>query len=306
MFYILFGVLAGNVLPSQTSINASLRSRVNNPMLVTLISYIATILTFTVGLLLTEGRLYFPLQRLTGEPFWVWVPGFLGVIFLAGNILLFPNLGGVKTVICTATGQVLMGLLIDHFAFFGTAPRAATLPRIAGAVLALCGVATAALAKQSESSAGKTQLRQLLWCVFGVLIGMDNAAQSAINAHVGVIMGNPMKATTLSSVEALPWVLLMLAATAKRVPIRLSGFRGAKPWMFLGGCFGGAYILSNAWLTPKIGASPSVISLLIGSTLGSAIIDHFGFFHAEKHPVTRTKLLGILLILMGAMLIRLL
>ena len=119
-------------------------------------------------------------------------------------------------------------------------------------------------------------------------------------------MGNPMKATTLSSVEALPWVLLMLAATAKRVPIRLSGFRGAKPWMFLGGCFGGAYILSNAWLTPKIGASPSVISLLIGSTLGSAIIDHFGFFHAEKHPVTRTKLLGILLILMGAMLIRLL
>ena len=43
MLYILFGVLAGNVLPSQTSINASLRSRVNNPMLVTLISYIATI-----------------------------------------------------------------------------------------------------------------------------------------------------------------------------------------------------------------------------------------------------------------------
>ena len=115
-----------------------------------------------------------------------------------------------------------------------------------------------------------------------------------------------MKATTLSSVEALPWVLLMLAATAKRVPLRLSGLRGAKPWMFLGGCFGGAYILSNAWLTPKIGASPSVISLLIGSTLGSAIIDHFGFFRAEKHPVTRTKLLGILLILMGAMLIRLL
>lgn len=306
MLYILFGVLAGNVLPSQTSINACLRSRVNNPMLVTLISYIATILTFTVGLLLTEGRLYFPLERLISEPFWVWIPGFLGVFFLVGNILLFPKLGGVKTVICTATGQVLMGLLIDHFALFGTTARAATLPRIAGAVLALCGVATAALAKQSENGTKKLPLSQLLWCIFGVLIGMDNAAQSAINAHVGVVMGNPMKATTLSSVEAIPWVLLMLAATVRRTPIRLSGLRGAKPWMFLGGCFGGAYILSNAWLTPKIGASPSVISLLIGSTLGSAIIDHFGFFRAEKHPVTPTKLLGILLILMGAMLIRLL
>lgn len=306
MLYILFGVIAGNVLPSQTSINACLRSRLHNPMLVTLISFTATILTFTVGLLLTEGRLYFPLERLISEPFWVWIPGFLGVFFLVGNILLFPKLGGVKTVICTATGQVLMGLLIDHFALFGTAARAATLPRIAGAVLALCGVATAALAKQSENGTKKLPLSQLLWCIFGVLIGMDNAAQSAINAHVGVVMGNPMKATTLSSVEAIPWVLLMLAATVRRTPIRLSGLRGAKPWMFLGGCFGGAYILSNAWLTPKIGASPSVISLLIGSTLGSAIIDHFGFFHAEKHPVTPTKLLGILLILMGAMLIRLL
>ena len=306
MLYILFGILAGNVLPTQTSINACLRQRVNNPLLVTLVSYIATILTFTAGLLLTEGRLHFPLQRLIGEPFWVWLPGFLGVIFLAGNILLFPKLGGVKTVICTATGQVLMGLLVDHFALFGAAARAATLPRIAGAMLALCGVATAALAKQSGNETGKPQLGQLLWCVFGVLIGMDNAAQSAINAHVGVIMEHPMKATMISSLEAIPWVLLTLAVTAKRVPIVWSGFRGAKLWMLLGGCFGGAYILSNAWLTPKIGASPSVISLLIGSTLGSAIIDHFGFFRAEKHPVTRMKLLGILLILIGAMLIRLL
>ena len=101
-------------------------------------------------------------------------------------------------------------------------------------------------------------------------------------------------------------MLLVLAMTAKKVPVIWSGFRGVKLWMLLGGCFGGAYILSNAWLTPKIGASPAVISLLIGSTLGSAIIDHFGFFHAEKHPVTRMKLLGILLILIGAMLIRLL
>jgi len=199
-----------------------------------------------------------------------------------------------------------MGLLVDHFALFGAASRVATLPRIAGAVLALSGVATAAMAKQSEGKEGKIHLNELLWCVFGVLIGMDNAAQSAINAHVGVIMEHPMKATMISSLEAIPWVLLVLAMTAKKVPVIWSGFRGVKLWMLLGGCFGGAYILSNAWLTPKIGASPAVISLLIGSTLGSAIIDHFGFFHAEKHPVTRMKLLGILLILIGAMLIRLL
>lgn len=306
MLYILFGIIAGNVLPTQTSINACLRKQVNNPLLVTLVSYIATILTFTAALLLTEGRLYFPLMRLAGQPFWVWLPGFLGVIFLAGNILLFPKLGGVKTVICTATGQVLMGLLVDHFALFGAAERIATLPRIAGAVLALCGVATAALAKQPEDGNEKLQLSDALWCIFGVLIGMDNAAQSAINAHVGVIMEHPMKATMVSSLEAIPWVLLTLLLTVKHAPIHFSGFRDAKPWMLLGGCFGGAYILSNAWLTPKIGASPTVISLLIGSTLGSSVIDHFGFFRAQKHPMTAIKLLGIVLILAGAVLIRML
>lgn len=306
MLYILFGVIAGNVLPMQTSINACLRKQLNNPLLVTLISYCATILTFAAALLLTEGRLYFPLAHMGGEPFWVWIPGFLGVIFLAGNILLFPKLGGVKTVICTATGQVLMGLLVDHFALFGAAARIATIPRIVGAVLALCGVATAALAKQPGKGNGRLQNSELLWCLFGILIGMDNAAQSAINAYVGLVLAHPMKATMLSSLEAIPWVLLFLVLCVKRAPIHFSGFRAVKPWMLLGGCFGGAYILSNAWLTPKIGASHAVISLLIGSTLGSSIIDHFGFFRAEKHPVTGMKLLGIAQILIGAILIRLL
>lgn len=306
MLYILFGIIAGNVLPMQTSINACLRRQIGNPLLVTLISYSTTILTFTAALLLTEGRLYFPAGRLSDQPFWVWIPGFLGVTFLVGNILLFSRLGGVKTVICTATGQVLMGLLVDHYALFGAAARIATFPRIVGAALALCGVVTAALAKQGEEERNTPLLKELILCIGGVTIGMLNAAQSAINAHVGVVLEHPMKATMISSMEAIPWVLLFLLLSIKWAPVRFTGFRTLSPWMLLGGCFGGAYILSNAWLTPKIGASPAVISLLIGSTLGSAIIDHFGFFQAQKHAMTVIKLLGIALILAGAMLIRLL
>ena len=35
------------------------------------------------------------------------------------------SLGGVKTIICTATGQVLMALVIDSLALFGATARAA-------------------------------------------------------------------------------------------------------------------------------------------------------------------------------------
>lgn len=56
---------------------------------------------------------------LADSPLWLFFGGPLGVAFIVGNILLFPQIGSVHTVIMPIVGQMLMGLLVDHFGLFG-------------------------------------------------------------------------------------------------------------------------------------------------------------------------------------------
>ena len=305
MLYVLFGILAGNALPLQTSVNAGLRKQLKNPFLASLISFMVTIATFSLALLLTEGRLSLPFSALAGEPFWVWLPGFLGVFFLTGNILLFPRLGGVKTIICTATGQVLTGLIVDAFGLFGAALRPAGWLRMLGAVLVLAGVVIVALSRGGKGE-GRLRVSDLLWCAFGIFIGICSAVQTTINAHVGKLLGAAAKATLASSMQSLPWVVVLLVALRKRMPVSLAGARGTKPWMWLGGAFGAAYIFSNAWLSGIIGPGLAIVSTLIGSTAGGLIIDHLGLFGANRQPINAVKLGGIVIMLIGSALIRML
>ena len=305
MLYVLFGILAGNALPLQTSVNAGMRRALKNPFLASLLSFIVTISTFVIALLLTQGRLTLPLGVLRDEPLWVWIPGFLGVFFLTGNIMLFPKLGGVKTIICTATGQVLVGMVIDGLGLFGAAVRPVSALRMLGAVLVLAGVVIVAMTRGGKNEGG-LRSEDILWCFFGIFIGACSAVQTTINGYVGKMLGNAAKATLVSSTESLPWVLLLLFVSRKHMPIAAQGLKNTKPWMWLGGAFGAAYIFSNAWLSGVIGTGLAIVSTLIGSTLGGLIIDHFGLFEAKRQRLNAVKLVGILAMVGGSAMIRML
>ncbi len=84
-------------------------------------------------------------------PAWIWIGGICGVVFLTGNILLFPKLGGVQTVVLPVLGQILMGLTIDNFGLFYSQQTSLTAFRIAGAVLVLLGVVLVSTAKESKA-----------------------------------------------------------------------------------------------------------------------------------------------------------
>lgn len=69
----------------------------------------------------------------------MWFAGVFGVTFLTGNVLLLPKLGSLKTVIMPVAGQIVMGLLIDAFGWFGTTAQPISPLRIAGAAITLVG-----------------------------------------------------------------------------------------------------------------------------------------------------------------------
>ena len=134
---------------------------------------------------------------------------------------------------------------------------------------------------------------------------MGNVIQTTINAHVAALMGSQVKAATISPMESVPLVLALMLLLRRRAPVSLSGFRGAKPWMWIGGSLGSLILFVNAWLTGRIGAGVTVVTILVGSTLGGVAIDSIGLLGGERQRVTAKTVLGIILMLCGAALIRL-
>lgn len=116
--FMLFGVLAGIILANQNPVNAYLRVFVISP-------YVASLISFSIGTLyigivtLATGHPLLPTgAQIAANPWWLWLGGVIAAIYLTSNILLFPKLGAVQTVILPILGQVLMGTVIDSFIWF--------------------------------------------------------------------------------------------------------------------------------------------------------------------------------------------
>lgn len=132
----LLGIFSGLITPVQTAVNTRLGRSIGSPLRASLVSFsVGLIAMLTLTLLLGPYPLI-PATAANG-PWWMWFAGVFGVTFLTGNVLLLPKLGSLKTVIMPVTGQIVMGLLIDAFGWFGTTAQPISPLRIAGAAITL-------------------------------------------------------------------------------------------------------------------------------------------------------------------------
>ena len=126
----LLGIFSGLITPVQTAVNTRLGRSIGSPLRASLVSFsVGLIAMLTLTLLLGPYPLI-PATAANG-PWWMWFAGVFGVTFLTGNVLLLPKLGSLKTVIMPVTGQIVMGLLIDTFGWFGPTAQPISTPSAA-------------------------------------------------------------------------------------------------------------------------------------------------------------------------------
>ena len=302
---ILLGILVGLALPVQTSVNNKLRDKVGTPYNSSLVSFIISTVFLACLLLVTGQGFHLPMDQLAGEPFWVWLGGLCGVVFLTANVILLTKLGSAETVILPVLGQLLMGLLVDSLGLFRAQQIPLTPLRAGGAVLVLAGVVTVAWTKGAGGQVAPAARRLWLWRLVGVAAGMFSAAQTAVNGHLGQVVGSPLTASMVSFLVGLAALVVLCAilrgkqGPAPRVP-------GKYPWWtWTGGLLGAVYVLANIYLSGILGTGMTVIILLVGATAGGAVIDHFGLLGAAQKSLTVRKVVGILGMLAGAAAIKL-
>ncbi|MBR5753343.1 MAG: DMT family transporter, partial [Clostridia bacterium] len=105
----ILGVLAGFVMPAQTSINTRLRKALQSPFRASCVNFLVG-LTFIVLISFVLGDGLIPLSAFREVPVWMLLAGLCGVMVLTCNLLLFPVLGSVQTVIFPVFGQITAGV----------------------------------------------------------------------------------------------------------------------------------------------------------------------------------------------------
>lgn len=76
-------------------------------------------------------------------------------------------------------------------------------------------------------------------------------------------------------------------------------------WIWIGGIFGAAFVFGNSFLVPLLGTGMTVAIVLVGQIVGSLMIDEFGWLGAKKKPINLLQVVGILIMIGGVFVIKL-
>lgn len=307
MLAALFGVFAGSLLPIQTSVNNRLRRSVGAPLMASFLSFLIGTGALLVATWITSGHPFPALAQTAGQPWWVFTGGALGVIVLTGNILLFPRVGSVQTVILPITGQIITGLLIDTLGLLGAPQIPLSWLRLLGAVLVLIGALAAVGAFRRHTSATADKPPGVwLWRMLGLLMGAAAATQISVNGRLGTVLGSAVEAALVSfSIGALTLLLLLILTRTPWRGVSLSD--EPNPWwMWMGGFLGATVVYGTALLGPIVGTGMTVVLMLLGMMTASLLIDTLGLLGANRRRVSWVQVLGLVVIIVGVVMIRVL
>lgn len=304
IFLFLLGLLAGMVVPVQTSINSKLIHYTRSSFYASAISFtVGTIFLFIVNLIVSPR--YFTLAFFTTQSFnYTWfVGGLLGVLFLTGNLILFPKLGASLTVIITITGQIIMGVMIDTFGWFHAHVQPFTWIKLIGIIILFAGIFVMNYVKRQKETPAHNVLP---WLVLGFLFGFAPPIQTAINSQLGQQVHSSLFASLVSFTMGAIALIIITAVTNRSFKMKTATEEAGKlkPIYFIGGVLGVVFVTANIILMPYLGAALTTIIGMLGQMVMGLIIDHFGLLGAAKNRINVRKIVGIICIFIGIVLLR--
>lgn len=142
---------------------------------------------------------------------------------------------------------------------------------------------------------------------------MSGSGVAASMALVAGVLGSVQVAIMgrfgdrIGSFEALAFstVVTAVVAAAALLLTRQSfdGFDAAirsPAWLWLGGVCGAFIVLSVTVAGPRIGTAGTIALLITGQLAMGAAIDRFGLFGLDRIPLSSTRVVGLLLLAVGA------
>lgn len=124
-------LLGGMAIAAQSSINGALSMRTDVVTTAWLTNVVASII------LLLLVIFFEPLQAATmfSVPSWQLAGALFGNFSMVAIVIAVPHIGTAATIVAIIAGQIIMGLMVDHFGWFGNTQIVLDYKRLAAIAL---------------------------------------------------------------------------------------------------------------------------------------------------------------------------
>ncbi|KYC62858.1 hypothetical protein B4099_1892 [Heyndrickxia coagulans] len=137
----LLGIAAGMIMAVQAAINGKLGTVLHSPVHASFISFFvgSVVLVLIVGI---KDRSFTNIKEPVKQsaPWWVWLGGIIGGLYILINVFLVDHIGTGQTVILALFGQIAGSLVVERFGLFKSLKRRIVPVQILGLVIMLSGV----------------------------------------------------------------------------------------------------------------------------------------------------------------------
>lgn len=131
------------------------------------------------------------------------------------------------------------------------------------------------------------------------------AAQGGLNAHLGVLLKNPLLASIVAFTSSLIFAFIFIVCTTKSVP-SLGEIKEIPIYLwFTGGLCSVIGVSLYYYTIPKLGIATMISLGLSGQLIFSIIAGQFGWLSLPTEPITIKKIAGVITMLIGILLINL-
>ena len=146
----------------------------------------------------------------------------------------------------------------------------------------------------------------LLLTLVALVAGGMIALQAPINAEAASRLGHPITAATMSFCVGTV-VLIALTLLVARGSTNFGALHTMPLYMLIGGgLLGAMYVTFTLILAPKIGVAAVMALGIAGQLFTALLLDKFGLFQLIERELSIGRVSGAILVLVGALMVRLL
>ena len=142
----------------------------------------------------------------------------------------------------------------------------------------------------------------LLLLIIAFFVGAALSVQIGLNAQLRQAVGDPLLAALGNFVVGATGLLVVVIAMRVSWP-SAGDLRGVPVTHFMGGLMGALYVASSVVLAPKLGSATLLALIVSGQLLMSVLLDHFGWLGFAEQPVNLWRLVGVALLIIGAVMV---
>lgn len=136
--------------------------------------------------------------------------------------------------------------------------------------------------------------------------GCALSLQAAVNSGLARAIGSPLTATSISF--CVGTIVLISSTLISRQPFPTGEMvRSLPPYYFLaGGILGSFFLFSAIFLTPRLGVAVVMSTAIAGQLIGAILLDNFGLLGVTVREATLGRVAGVIVMIVGVVMIRVL